>query len=640
MTATNWPFLAPLLCSLLLAGASLQAGPVIYSFSPASGRPGDTFVLTGKNLDQAKLLFLGGYGCVFQLDTSLNLTVTVPEAAVTGPIVIYAADSVVQSQDAFAVIPPKESPAVTAVDPLSGAPGLRVSITGTNLLGATAVSFGGGLAEFLVADNTRLVATLPPKAQSGIIEVTTPAGTAKSPASFTVTPAVPLPAIFSFKPASGSNGTEVALSGTALSGIKQVLFNGVPALFQEVNELAALAEVPPGAWTGPITIQTTNGSATSLDDFMVPAVPTVPRIETFSSWQGQPGDKIRVRGGGFAGVQKVVLGAVTAQFTVLSPAEIEVVVPKNAASGSVFISTDSGQAVSEVPFVVSALNSPPPAAPKLQSTLAQVDGQVRLQFPAEPFHPYVLEFADTLSAAGLPNWNQFSAEPPHDTPQLVSVLDASGSQSRFFRAQVNVAGFQNWDFELGLIGWTATGAAFANQPVFGEAYLKNQTESSDLVNAVGGDYWNVRVHLGHHGDSWIGTGQEHPESDSPIVEDPTVLDQRTGTLTSSDFRLTQPWVSFLIGGGFSAPHPRTEAPVVEIDASPNSTFERDLWRSVYPAADRGFFRVSVASVLDSDKEMMRRHVVGLGVFTNHIVHIRIIDNSAHGHINVDDFRFS
>jgi hypothetical protein len=60
-----------------------------------------------------------------------------------------------------------------------------VNIWGYNLLNATAVSFNGVSAKFTV-ESTRIGAVVPAGATSGVIEVTTPNGTAPSKTSFTV----------------------------------------------------------------------------------------------------------------------------------------------------------------------------------------------------------------------------------------------------------------------------------------------------------------------------------------------------------------------------------------------------------------------------------------------------------------------
>lgn len=72
--------------------------------------------------------------------------------------------------------------------PTSGKVGATVQILGTNLAGATAVSFNGTLAAFTVDSATEISATVPAGATTGFVTVTTSTGTLKSNARFQVQP--------------------------------------------------------------------------------------------------------------------------------------------------------------------------------------------------------------------------------------------------------------------------------------------------------------------------------------------------------------------------------------------------------------------------------------------------------------------
>ena len=71
--------------------------------------------------------------------------------------------------------------------PQNGPVGWPVSISGTGLTGATAVTFNGVAATFTVDSDTHLTAPVPVGSSSGPISVTTPTGTFTSTESFTVT---------------------------------------------------------------------------------------------------------------------------------------------------------------------------------------------------------------------------------------------------------------------------------------------------------------------------------------------------------------------------------------------------------------------------------------------------------------------
>ncbi len=80
---------------------------------------------------------------------------------------------------------------------------------------------------------------------------------------------VPLPRVAIFEPKSGQPGTPVRIKGSHLVGLSAVSFNGTPAKFVSEGNGYANAIVPAGAVSGPITVTTMNGSATSKSSFEV-----------------------------------------------------------------------------------------------------------------------------------------------------------------------------------------------------------------------------------------------------------------------------------------------------------------------------------------------------------------------------------
>jgi subtilisin-like proprotein convertase family protein len=162
---------------------------------------------------------------------------------------------------------PVSGPTITSFAPTSGTPGTSVVITGTNLTGATAVTFGGVSATFTVNSATQITATVPTGAVTGPIVVTTPTGTATSGTSFTVTALAPT--ITSFAPTSGKVGTSVVIAGTNLTGATAVKFGTVSATFTVNSATQITTSVPAGASTGTISVTTPGGTATSATSFVV-----------------------------------------------------------------------------------------------------------------------------------------------------------------------------------------------------------------------------------------------------------------------------------------------------------------------------------------------------------------------------------
>ena len=81
------------------------------------------------------------------------------------------------------------------------------------------------------------------------------------------------PTITSFVPTSGPVGTSVTITGTNLTGATSVKFNGVSATITSNTATQIVTKVPTGATTGPITVTTANGTATSATNFTVTAPP-------------------------------------------------------------------------------------------------------------------------------------------------------------------------------------------------------------------------------------------------------------------------------------------------------------------------------------------------------------------------------
>ncbi len=81
-------------------------------------------------------------------------------------------------------------PAILGFAPLSGPTGSAVTITGANLINTTALRFNGVSASFTVNSDTQLTAIVPASATTGPISLTTPAGSARSLADFSVCPAI------------------------------------------------------------------------------------------------------------------------------------------------------------------------------------------------------------------------------------------------------------------------------------------------------------------------------------------------------------------------------------------------------------------------------------------------------------------
>jgi hypothetical protein len=337
-----------------LAGFMLTPSALlITSFSPNSGPPGTTVTVTGRGLHCVTRVTIGGVAAT-QVTTSIgnqtSMSFVVPGGAITGALTLTSPFGSASADDRFVVTVP--APTISGFSPASGAPGTVVTVTGTNLAGATSVSVGGVAANYMVNRDGTVSVTIPANAQTGVISITTPGGTANSGRTvFTVLP--PPPTIISFTPTMASPGMTVTITGTNLAGATAVTVGGVPATsFTVVSPTTITFVVPSNAASGVITVTTPGGTANSGRTIFT-VLPPPPTIISFTPTMASPGMTVTITGTNLAGATAVTVGGVPAtSFTVVSPTTITFVVPSNAASGVITVTTPGGRAISGGAFTL------------------------------------------------------------------------------------------------------------------------------------------------------------------------------------------------------------------------------------------------------------------------------------------------
>src|SRR5207237_975283 len=118
------------------------------------------------------------------------------------------------------------------------------------------------------------------------------------PVTVTVSNASP-PTITSVTPGSGPVGASVTISGTNCTGATAVLFNSVSASFTVSSATAITATVPAGVSSGPISVTTSDGTASSAASFTVINPPT---ITSFTPDSAPLGARVNITGTNFTGL--------------------------------------------------------------------------------------------------------------------------------------------------------------------------------------------------------------------------------------------------------------------------------------------------------------------------------------------------
>ena len=233
--------------------------PFIFSFSPTSGINTTTITITGKNFDGATNVAFNGVPAGSFTVVSPTTITTLPPQNTSGVISVTTPKGTA-TLDGFVYAAP---PVISGAVPVNATTGNTVTLTGSNFLGATDVSFGGlPAASFTVVDPYTIRAVVAAGA-TGAFGITTSYGTGTM-AGFTY---LPVPTITSFTPPVGIPGTVVTLTGTNFTGVSDVEFGGVKAAsFTVLSPTSITAVVGAGA-SGNVTV-TNDGWTNYLAGFL------------------------------------------------------------------------------------------------------------------------------------------------------------------------------------------------------------------------------------------------------------------------------------------------------------------------------------------------------------------------------------
>lgn len=152
--------------------------PVILSFSPESGEPGDQVTITGTDLGNASEVKFGTTAAIISSNTGTSIVATVPEDGTTGKITVVTPGGTAISTGTFEVIV-VGAPAITSVSLISAERGETISIIGTEMTTVSSVQIGGKPATVMSTTETTVEVEIASDAAYGetTIAVTNDGGT-------------------------------------------------------------------------------------------------------------------------------------------------------------------------------------------------------------------------------------------------------------------------------------------------------------------------------------------------------------------------------------------------------------------------------------------------------------------------------
>jgi hypothetical protein len=364
--------------------------PAVGSVSPGTGIQGQslTATITGTDFSGATAVSFGPgitvTGYTVKSSTQIATGITVGGSAAPGirDVSVTTPGGTAVLDGGFAVMAvPSSGPFVSGVAPGAGrcGEGLEVAVSGSNLSGASEVSFGAGIVvDYLVESSTQIRASIAidAQAEAGMrdVVVTTPDGSSVLSGGFEVLsaspPSQPLK-VTAVSPGRGALGEalDVVISGSSLGGANEVDFGaGVVVSYVYVGDsetqITASIIVNSDAEIGTrdVTVTAYGGADTLEDGFeVVGGLPRSPEVTGLSRGRGTCGQEIQVviTGGNLGAAIQVSFGAgITISYVAESETQIRasISIADDAATGvrDVVVITPDGSAVLSEGFEVVA----------------------------------------------------------------------------------------------------------------------------------------------------------------------------------------------------------------------------------------------------------------------------------------------
>ena len=282
--------------------------PSAAGITPAKIKAGETATVTGTSLQLIENVELGG-GVVVEnegIKTSADgksLYFIIPGTATDGEVNLITFSGVKIPAGAIETVVPTELSAAPA--PVKN--GADITITGKDLDLVESIAFPNAGGELKAAEASKIVATVPEKAQEGDITLSLANGK-----QVTVAYSLVKPTVTECTPNTLVAGNKVIIKGTDLDLVESVTLPGDPA--QTVSEFAAqnakaIALVIPTACAGSgLTLNLKNGTSVEASGLTIQAA-TAPAISEAPA-KIIIGEKATIKGKNFYNVEAIYLGSV------------------------------------------------------------------------------------------------------------------------------------------------------------------------------------------------------------------------------------------------------------------------------------------------------------------------------------------
>lgn len=329
--------------TLSCAAPASTVTPAITSLSPEEGTTaGGTIVtITGTDFSTTladNIVKFGSDNATVTAATATQLTVESPaHAAGQVNVSVTVGGETATKNNAYKYVIP--APTISNIAPNTGSTdgNSSVTITGTNLIGATSVTFGGAAGTGLTVNSGSSITVTTPAHAAGAVDVvvTAAGGPVTSTGGFTY---VAPPAISSATPNTGSTdgGEPLTLTGVGFTGATSATIGGHTVTdFIVVNDTTITLTTPATtAGTHDVVVAAVSGSLTLPNSFTSSETLPAAIVWGISPDTGLTSGNttVTLSGMGFDNVNGVKFGGVAAtSFMIINDGEITAVTPAHAA---------------------------------------------------------------------------------------------------------------------------------------------------------------------------------------------------------------------------------------------------------------------------------------------------------------------
>ena len=311
----------------------INHAPEIQGFFPEAGSPGTRVTVKGNYFEGQLKVWYGSVEVPFEAMGFETLGFDVPTGAEDEHIRISNSYGEGISTNMFHIV---EAPGAFSHTPASGKPGTVVRLTGDGISGVSDVYFNGVRSTITETDENLIVTYVPSEATTGYITIENEGGQAASQEAFIIEG---VPAITEISPSRTQTGEIVTVTGVEFIGPLEVYIGDQQAELVSQTDTRIELRVPVEAVSGKVIIRFDNGSEiSSASDLIIGELPTITTVEPITVVAG---DKVTITGEHLNNISEVYIGSTdVGSFTVISPNELEFVVPQGATSN--FLSLISG----------------------------------------------------------------------------------------------------------------------------------------------------------------------------------------------------------------------------------------------------------------------------------------------------------